>query len=68
MDCSAANLDSYDRIEDADSRFERCEEVVLVGEDTEVARFDTKTDTSGGVLLRGLEPRIPLCLRECRGQ
>lgn len=61
---SAADLDGHDRVEGADSSLKGRKVVVLVGEDTEVARLNTKTDASGGVLLRGLEPRIALRLLE----
>ena len=59
----APDFDRHDRVEHPDSRLEGREEVVLVGEDTEVAWLDTQADACMHVLLRGLEPGIALGLQ-----
>ena len=68
MDSGAASLHRDDGVEDSDGGLEGLEILVLVREDTEMVVVHPQTNARVDVLLRGLEPRIPLCLRECRGQ
>ena len=62
MDGSAANLDRDDGVEDTDGDLERLEILVLVREHAEVVVVHPEADTRVNVLLRWLEPRIPLSL------
>lgn len=64
MDGGAADLDGDDGVEGADGGLKGREEVVLVGEDAEVAGLDAQTDAGGDVLLGRLEPRVALRLLE----
>ena len=64
MDSSAPNFDCNDGVQGAYGGLEGGEEVVLVGEDTEVAWLDAETDTGGDVLLRRFKPGITLRLLE----
>ena len=51
MDGSAPYFDCNDGVQGAYGGLEGGEEVVLVGEDAEVAWLDAETDTGGDVLL-----------------
>ena len=62
MDRGAADLDGDDGVEDADGGLEGDEVAVLVGEDAEVVVRHAETHSGVDVLLRGLEPRLALCL------
>lgn len=60
----APNLDRDDRIQGTHGRFKWREEMVLVGEDPEVAWLYAETYTCGYVLFGGFEPGISLRLLE----
>lgn len=60
MDSRAPDLDGHERVEDADGGFKGDEVAILVGEDAELSRLDTKADSSRDVLLGRLEPCVPL--------
>ena len=62
MDSRAADFDGDDGVEDAHGGLEGLEVRILVGEDAEDAGVDAQTDPGVDVLLRGLEPRVSLCL------
>ena len=68
MDRSAAGLHRDDGVEHSDGGLEWLEILVLVWEDTEMVVVHSKTNARMDVLLGWFEPRIPLCLRECRNQ
>lgn len=64
MHSGTPELDGDDGVKLPDGGLEGREVVVLVWEDTEVTGFDSKTNTSGDVLLRRLEPSVALRLFE----
>lgn len=64
MDGGAAGLDGDDRVEGPDGSLEGLQVAVLVREHAEVARVNPETDTDMDVLLGGLEPSVPLGLRD----
>ena len=62
MDSGATSLHRDDGVEDSDGGLEGLEILVLVREDTEMVVVHPQTNARVDVLLRGLEPRIPLSL------
>ena len=62
MDGGAADLDSDSGVQDTNRSLEGLEAEVLVGEDAEEPGVDAQADPGVDVLLRGLEPRVSLCL------
>ena len=63
MNGSAANLDRDDGVEDTDGGLEGLQVLVLVREHPEVVVINSEADTRVDILLRGLEPCIPLSLQ-----